>query len=566
MRAAGALAAVLLLVSPLAAQAQTVITSQVHNAPGWKPNTVYNPANGPKTRVNSGPGWLPATNSYVPGQPLAAYELVSGTCTSGTAGGPTGTGAAIADGTCIWKHLSATDYISITGWSFDAPPWQAGPYNYFAIVASGTPLRAYSLQDVAGCANSTAPPTGNGVNVIVTTADGCKWQYRADITYSSGASRIPHQTYTNGNTQTATIRMVNDHRAELWNDREYLAGQNGEANPIQVRYHNDYKQEGGLLVGCLTTRCPRILITTAPGESFRDSLLPTDPLTGYDKTKGVAIRNTTKDQWPLTAAGLDLHDNYTDIDGLQIKSDLGTAIDGLNSFSNYMSIDRSILHGGATGSAGPTTRAGVSVDFGVVISNSLILSGGRFGVVCKYPCFLLNSTVVGISPGNNIAGVHSGWNWTTTGPTVANTVISGFQYSASSTEIPGCTTHCVTWHGSNNVTDSVVSLTGSFTGIGNTLDYAWPLPGTTYGASSMFWASSDYRPTGPLLGAGAPFGPFTLPQSVSSPANLRTYNRDTPDIFGTARPGSGGFDVGAYQTAGAVPPPPPFCQPGCTQP
>lgn len=557
-------AGTVLFLLPVVVHAQTVVVSQIHNASGWKSNTNYSPATGPKTRVNNGPGWNPATNSYVPGQPLAAYELTSDTCISGSAGGPSGTGAGIADGTCTWKYLSTTDYISITGWEKDAPAWQAGPYNYFAIVAAGSPLRAYSLQDTAGCANSTAAPTGNAVGVVVTMPDGCKWQWRGDIIYTSGASRIPHQTYVNGNTQTATIRMVNDHKAELWNDREYIAGQNGEANPIKVQYHNDHRYEGGLLVGCSTTRCPHIIVTTAAGESFRDSVLPTDPLTGYDLTKGVAIRNTTKDQWPYPAAGLSVGDNYVDITGLQIKADLGTAIDGKNTYANYMSIDNSIMHGGASPTVGGTTKAGVSVDYAVVISNSLIVSGGRFGAYFKYPGFLINSTVVGVSPGNNLAGVHSGWNWNTAGQTVANTAISGFLHAASSTEVPGCSTHCVTWYGISNVTDTPANDTGSFAD-GSVTEYVWTIPGTTYGATGMFRAAGDYRSAGPLLNSGAAFGTFTMPQGMSSAPNLRTYNRDTPDILKTVRPGAGGFDIGAYQTAGATPPPL-YCQPGCIQP
>ena len=110
----------------------SAIASNIHNAPGWLPATTYKPATGPMTRVVNGPGWSPSDGSYHPGQPLNAYQLTSaGSCVSGTLGGPTGTGSAIQDGTCTWKYLSLVDYISLTGWGFDAPAWQSGvAYTY----------------------------------------------------------------------------------------------------------------------------------------------------------------------------------------------------------------------------------------------------------------------------------------------------------------------------------------------------------------------------------------------------------------------------------------------------
>lgn len=536
-----------------AAQAQTVVSSNIHNAPGWLPSHAYTPATGPQTRVNSGPGWNPATSVYTPGQPLAAYELTSNTCVSAASGGPSGTGTAIQDGTCTWKYLSPTDYISITGWSFDAPAWQAGSYNYFSLVTTGAPLRTYMLTDGAGCANSTVAPTGNAPNIIVATADGCHWQWRGDVIYSSGVSFIPPQTGQNAPTGTSnvfTVRMVSDYKALIWNDREYVAGQNWETNPIRVQYHDDYTREGASLT-CPAGRCPHINITTAPGESFRDKLAPGDSLTGYDPTKGVAILNTTTNQWPYTAAGLDIHDNYVDVFGLQIKSDLGAAIDGANSYANNISIDNSILYGGGTNNV--TVKTGVSVDALSVISNSLIISGGTWGVYFKYPGYLINSTVVGINSANNQAGVHSGWNWIfPAGQTVANTAIQGFPHVASSEASCLSGQQCVTWHGFNTVT-SAPSETGITFPAGNSTQYVYDLPGTTtYNASGMFIGAGDYRPAGPLLGGGANFGAF----SVGSKFNVRTYNRDTPDILGVARPASGS-NVGAYQGSGVAPPPTP---------
>ena len=86
--------------------------------------------------------------------------------------------------------------------------------------------------------------------------------------------------------------MLNaDYEASLWYDREYVAGKNGEAAPIRIQDHNDYREEGGVLQGCQLLPCHHIIIAAAPGESFSDRLTPSGPLSGYDQTNGVAIRN-----------------------------------------------------------------------------------------------------------------------------------------------------------------------------------------------------------------------------------------------------------------------------------
>ena len=137
-------------------------------------------------------------------------------------------------------------------------------------------------------------------------------------------------------TSTAgTLLLQGNYEAQLWNDREYVAGQNGEASPIRTQDHDDYRGEGG--------NPPRLhhlahatmsSITTAPGESFRDSLTSSDPLAGYDPSKGVAIRNTRLSVAARTS-GIDVHDNFVDLIGLQIKSVHGAAVNGMSSYGNY---------------------------------------------------------------------------------------------------------------------------------------------------------------------------------------------------------------------------------------
>ena len=241
---------------------RATVVSQIHNAPGWQPTHTYHYATGPYTRVVNGPGWTPAKSSdrsflygirssfgrgqgepdghYHPGRTLDAYQLTStGTCTSALHGGPTGTGAAIKDGTCTWKYLSRVDYISLTGWASDNQRWKKGTtYHYFDYVTSDSPLRAYALADDS-CTSTVAPTGSTGTDDGTTglkfrTSDGCHWDYMADILYSSEKSYIPTVTFTSSKSP-ATIQMKTNYEAMLWNDREYVAGKNGERSPISCR-------------------------------------------------------------------------------------------------------------------------------------------------------------------------------------------------------------------------------------------------------------------------------------------------------------------------------------------
>ena len=178
------------------------ITSQIHNAPGWLPSHNYpDGTTSPHSRVNNGAGWTPGTTQYNPGLALKSYQLTSGSCTSASSGGPSGTASDITDGTCHWKYLSKTDYISFTGWQYDGPAWSAGTAKWGVYVTTnvGSPpkLRSYSLVGALTC-NSTVAPSGVGVGGSfltgqgrLTTSDGCIWDYLADVIYSSGASYMP---------------------------------------------------------------------------------------------------------------------------------------------------------------------------------------------------------------------------------------------------------------------------------------------------------------------------------------------------------------------------------------
>jgi hypothetical protein len=525
-----------------------IIISQVHNAPGWLPSHTYTYATGPATRVVSGAGWNPANGRFEPGQTLDAYQLLStGSCTSASSGGPSGNGSSITDGTCTWKYLSNVDYISISGWAFDNRPWKGGTlYHLLDYVVSDSPLRAYTL--TGDSCTSTVAPTGNGSQTkgMIVTSDGCKWQYQADIIYTSGKSYIPTETSSRGGWM---VMAHANYEAQLWNDREYEAARNGEALPIRVQDHNDYRSEGSTILGC-TASCFHVVITTAPGESFRDSLTSSDPLSGYDPSKGVAIRNSQPLQWPYEPAGIDVHDNYVDVIGLQVKSVHGAAVNGMLTFGNVMTVRHCILEGGSHDEW--TSNAAVTTDTSSVIANSLIISHGPIGIAQKYPGFVLHSTIVTPDRVTNSVGIVVGNKWVFDDTTVSNTAIFGFSHAV------GHLSEGTSWSpkSSNNTTDAPADDSGkaawafdSRPGV-STVDH---LPGAAYGvpiASAFVQPGRDWRPSGGsrLRGAGGAFGTFAVNCVTAQPScpQRTTYNFDSPNIIGAARPNAGRYDVGAW--------------------
>src|SRR6185437_13722104 len=109
-----------------------------------------------------------------------------------------------------WKYLSVVDYVSITGWALDnGSVWTSGTdYGVRHVVNTGPNTSAYQ-QLAAGC-HSTVQPTGTAAEL--TTADGCIWDYKGNIYYSSRSHPFPHdefywdtfQGYISGTTLTVT--------------------------------------------------------------------------------------------------------------------------------------------------------------------------------------------------------------------------------------------------------------------------------------------------------------------------------------------------------------------------
>jgi hypothetical protein len=527
-----------------AESAQATVVSNVHNAPGWLPNHAYTAGQ----RVNSGPGW--DSTKFIPYQPLAAYQAAAN-CTSGTTK-PTGTGTAIADGSCSWKYLSPTDYVTLTGWANDGVPWAAGSYAGNAVALAGVPLTAYRQTNTAGCTSTTAPPTA--------PADGCTWVALAPVTYTSGRSFIPWMAYDFSTPDLHLSRvLINQiYQANLWNDREYTIGQNGEVGRM-FQQHNDVISTpigGENLIwpaacnfpnASFNMLCP-MTITAAPGESFADTLAanPSLPLTGPDQANGVLITG----QVTMT-------DNSIVWRRVQLKNSSGSVLAQPGHSCNPCSVENSIIE-----AAGDTATFG---GMSMFLNDLIIVHGANtVGVKHDYPGILAHSTVVN-PEGNGGICVETNWDWVWPGSYVIDTACFGFAHAAAGIK-NFCTDElsCAVFIGTKIMTSSPSEPDYTQT-IGTTWDgingmFTRTIPDTIYGInpSDVFvtWPG-DYRlkATSPLRGSDVAFGvvpnrcaprdfqtnqPETCPQPVG----------DTPDIIGTPRP-STGQDIGAWQTKSA---------------
>jgi hypothetical protein len=531
------------------------VVSEIHNAPGWQPLHSYTYHIRPYTRIVNGPGWKASSGTFNPGEALNAYQLTStGTCTSGDRGGPRSTDDNIIDGTCTWRYLSHVDYISITGWAFDNQHWKRDTaYLYGDYIVSGSPLRAYEQVNSAGCRSVIGPTgTASGSGTTFPTTDGCQWRYWADVLYSSEKSYIPTQRYLTPGKLTATDQMKANYEAEIWNDREYVAGKNGEATPIRLQAHFDYTQDGfpysaeGDGISCNLV-CYHFIVAAAPGESFADSLTTATPLTGYDPKNGVAIRNPTM----RLTDGFEIRDNYVDLIGLQLKSDLGIGVGGGETHGgNSVTIRNSLVEGGSR------SDAAINLDTSMLVANSLVVAHGLYGIVEDYPGTVLHSTLVNPDRVTNSVAIEVGLDWMFLGETVSNTALFGFAHAAASTANPKATDwRGITWLGGNNATDAMVGDSGSLP-FGRGVATVGMLPKTLYGISAAAAFRSfpgDYRlaSRSPLIGTGSAFGAFNPACKSGKPCSA-IFTFDSPDIIGTLRPQAKHYDIGAWQSCNSA--------------
>jgi hypothetical protein len=360
--------------------------------------------------------------------------------------------------------------------------------------------------------------------------------------------------------------MANDlYHAQLWNDREYVNGQNGESDPIRIQFHstsyNDAVDDNPNLGWHAQSPANTYeswgypgFLEAAPGESFADTLAanPVLALSGYNINYGAGVRGVG--HFLLT------NDNGLRISRLQITADVNTVSMSDDRSGNGMLYDHNLIHGG-TLQASYAHPGALACNAICHYHNNLIITSNVLGVFQDYGGVFYNNTIVCPS-GTCWAATGNTWDWVNgNGMLMSGNAVFGFQHFTSAnylwnTYVAGATAPA-TVQGTNNVTDTdstdaadfpssvyvdYVNLSG-----GNPVNnYALPfitgsvepLPSTqpicaygTVAGSSLNWHAGvcgitrsvsptaafiswpgNYRikPGGPLVGAGASYPSYNI--------------------------------------------------------
>ena len=352
--------------------------------------------------------------------------------------------------------------------------------------------------------------------------------------------------------------LTHDYEGDFWNDRDYLAGTNGEWQFMVLRDHtySPKSPEGGNgFSGCYTyvtpgARCHTITVTAAPGESFADNLTGSSPLAGYDQSKGVAFQGQNSlGSYPWPKAALVTNDMFVIVSRIQFK-----ALGDVAGYAALTTFNYTITHDAIIEGAGVP----FFMDAGSSIANSLIIARSRpIGINIKYGGGLVShNTIVNLSgSGGGGEGIAYFWSWIYPDMLIDNNIIIGFSHGSAALD-----NYAPVWHSSSvgNITDAPIGDIGTnccVQGDGSTGGmHVMTIPGTRYGvtASSVFVnGTNDFRipNTSPAYGAGAAFGNFNTMCDNRAPgctANA-TLNYDSPDIINQTRPVSGRYDSGAWQ-------------------
>jgi hypothetical protein len=564
--------------------------AQIHNAQGWVKGARYVVG----ARVNNGPAWNGST--YTSGLRLDAFQVTvagNGPSTDGPTHSNCASTCKLADG-YSWKWLSQTDYVTITGWAYDAAVWMPNTtLNWYdrrrvptgagsqeqVLVASPASVASCSRANTAGCTCVTGATPPHGTPPI--TGDGtCNWGFGSggygsmpvsigadypgysserglaiptkDISPSACALTSYYYCAPGKEGAGTWVVMSGEYIGQVWNDREYSQA-NGEQFPLYFSAQTGVNSGDDPTANYSTNNW--ILLTAAPGESYQDNPASrTSPL-AYNQALGAAIHDTAAGGTyggPIYST-----DVYFNISRLQIKSDHNAAL----GFLPISEVSFSILD----------SAADPAFEANSVITNSLVIGRGALVLGVADSLSLINDTVVGI-PGKCVSGIQfaneqaaHGGNGGRDDPIIFNTAIFGCKVPAV------WTSNTIDWNvrSGHNLTDASNADTGAVTmhspgfidcPSGGYTCTAKPVAGTTGNISinAAFVCGNlatcttpDFRPKAgsPLIGAGADAGMMSYYSATTIRNIYPTQPWSTPDITGTARPQHGHFDVGAWQTA-----------------
>jgi hypothetical protein len=567
--------------------ANTLI-AQIHNALGWATSHAYSVGD----RANWGPGWTPtgtptAINSgtYTSGSAIYAWQATVAGTSASSGGGPAISGScaastAVIDGSVTWKCLSQTDYPSLNTYLSDAALWAPSTaINGYESRRSGEMVYdadgsacVIGSASLCSCTTGLIAPTGTSYPI----ADGtCSWVAAGASQYQNSASipgysserlvggvglLIPHKTNSvaactagycglacSAVCYTPVAVMMNGlYEAVLWNDRPLNAST--EAFPFKYDMHTGQCDGGGedptYPPSCNTNGQ---IITAAPGECFCDH--GTSQPLAFNTANGVSMEDSSAynlySQYIISS-----YDCCVYTTRLQMKSDNSTPLEAVSGSS----VTGMLLEGAVQA---------VLMDGGVTLTNNVLISHGEVAISGKYSNFIVNNTIVGLGGSGVVAydAYATACGYLGCGQiTFYNNTITGFTYDFACVQytngpppdyIPGCDSGGGSPPGDPNSASAgnTTDVASVYTPTNVTLSAFYgtitlqvkPVPGTTYGisASSAFVNStSDFRlkSGSPLIGAGV---------NVVS-----TYPAMATDIYGTARPQSTGYAVGAWQDIG----------------
>ena len=243
----------------------------------------------------------------------------------------------------------------------NAPPWVARNYAVGQRVISGG--NAYECV-TAGV--SSTPPMGTGFRA---EESGVTWKYLSGVDFTDIRSMIAYfNRFANGEAKGPWTHPVT---VQFWNDAEWIWNPGGEEGKLGKNAHNGGRPLGSSAVN-------KLMITAAPGESFRDRPdVRTAPLR-YDPSRGAAINGGSASAFNV----IHLEQDFVDIAGLQFKSTERFAIEGDQASFNFI-IDGCILSGACWFISGDYTirnclvRGGVTSSYGLRCYNNTIVGGAQ---------------------------------------------------------------------------------------------------------------------------------------------------------------------------------------------
>jgi hypothetical protein len=271
------------------------------------------------------------------------------------------------------------------------------------------------------------------------------------------------------------IQSGDIHHAQLWNDREYVPGSNGEMGPfIWENLHeispNDTSIDEAGEYGPSGYHAPAYAASVAgmfgfmphweaaPGESFADTLAanPGVPLSGYNINNGVGIHGSGGN--PAITVSM----NELRLKRLQIKGDSRQVFfyNTTDRNGSGITFERNIIESGNAGRWPDTIDATIVCLAQCNYYNNLIISSAQEAVRGVYGAYLTNNTIVCPS-GTCYAAHENTWNWVvSSGVMMYGNAVFGFQtvfaddWYGDGLTPPRLRGEFATFQGTNNVTDT----------------------------------------------------------------------------------------------------------------